>query len=151
MRDFVPLSSRDARRRGDQDMQRIFENKYWTMDRLRPALVLRVRRTDEAYASVEDVKASFTELDRSMSSYNRRLFSLLVDLRSAPKRNDPEYEKAAAQEPVILSRDFIRVAVLVATAAGQLQVGRIIRMSGIKMRLFDDEAEALEYLQPRRS
>jgi len=132
-------------------MQRVFENKYWRLDRLRPGLVLAVRRTDVPYESVKDVTASFAELDRALSGYNRRLFSLLVDLRAAPKRNDPEYEKAASQEPVVLSRDFIRVAVLVATAAGKLQVGRHIRLHSIKMRLFDDEVEALEYLQPRRS
>lgn len=131
-------------------MTRVFENKYWVLDRLRPALVLAVRRTDASYESVEEVTASFAELDRAMKDYNRRLFSLLVDLRAAPKRNDPEYEKAAAREPVVLARDFIRCAVLVATAAGKLQVGRHIRMNSIKMKLFDDEVEALEYLQPRR-
>lgn len=129
----------------------VFENKHWTLLRVRPQLILVVRRTAAAYESVEEVTESFAELEAALSEYNRRHFSLLVDLRSAPQRNDPEYEKAASTEPAALAKDFVRVAVLVRTAAGKLQVGRHIRNSGAKMIPFNDEAEALEYLQPRRS
>jgi hypothetical protein len=128
----------------------VFENQHWALQRVRPQLILIVRRSSAPYESAEEVKSSFAELEAALSEYHRKHFGLLVDLRSAPQRNDPEYEKVAASEPVALSRDFARVAVLVRTAAGKLQVGRHIRTSGVKMQLFNDEAEALEYLQPRR-
>lgn len=128
----------------------IFENQHWALLRVRPQLILIVRRTGVPYESAEEVKSSFAELEEALSEYNRKHFGLLVDLRSAPQRNDPEYEKVASGEPAALAKDFARVAVLVRTAAGKLQVGRHIRTSGAKMQLFNDEAEALEYLQPRR-
>lgn len=128
----------------------VFENKHWALLRVRPQLILIVRRTGEPYESVEEVHDSFAELEAALGEYNRKHFSLLVDLRSAPQRNDPEYEKAASGEPAALARDFLRVAVLVRTAAGKLQVGRHIRNSGAKMMPFNDETEALEYLQSRR-
>ncbi len=129
----------------------VFENKHWALLRVRPQLILVVRRTAVPFESAEEVHASFAELEAALAEYNRKRFSLLVDLRSAPQRNDPEYEKAASHEPASLSKDFVRVAVVVRTAAGKLQVGRHVRTSGAKMQLFNDEAEALEYLQPRRS
>lgn len=128
----------------------VFENKHWALLRVRPQLILIVRRTGEPYESVEEVHDSFAELEAALAEYNRKHFSLLVDLRSAPQRNDPEYEKAASGEPAALARDFLRVAVLVRTAAGKLQVGRHIRNSGAKMMPFNDETEALDYLQSRR-
>lgn len=128
----------------------VYENKHWALLRLRPQRILVVRRTPNAYESEEEVHESFSGLEGALAEYNRRYFSLLVDLRSAPQRNDPAYEKAASREPVALTRDFVRVAGLVRTAAGKLQVGRHVRHAGIQMQVFSDEVEALEYLQPRR-
>jgi hypothetical protein len=128
----------------------LYENKHWALLRARPQLILIARRTANEYESADEVRASFAGLQKALSEYDRKRFSLLVDLRSAPHRNDPEYEKVASLEPVALTKGFARVAGLVKTAAGKLQVGRHIRNSGIKMELFNDEAEALEYLQPRR-
>jgi hypothetical protein len=128
----------------------VYENLHWTLLRVRPQHILIVRRTDQPYESAEEVYESFQGLEGALLEYDRKHFSLLVDLRAAPQRNDPEYEHAAAQEPIELARDFVRVAVLVRTAAGKLQVGRHIRNSGAKMLPFNDEVEALEYLQPRR-
>jgi hypothetical protein len=128
----------------------VYQNKHWALLRQRPQLILIVRRTPHEYESAEEVRESFAGLEKALAEYNRKHFSLLVDLRSAPQRNDPEYEKVASQEPVVLTRDFLRVAGLVRTAAGKLQVGRHVRSAGIKMQLFNDEVEALDYLQPRR-
>jgi hypothetical protein len=129
----------------------VYENKHWALLRVRPQMILLVRRTPVPYESVEDVHASFAELEAALEEYNRKHFSILVDLRSAPQRNDAEYERAASHEPAALAKNFVRAAVLVRTAAGKLQVGRHMRNLGIKMPPFNDEAEALEYLQPRRT
>lgn len=72
-------------------------------------------------------------------------------MRAAPQRNDPEFEQAASHQPAVLSAGFVRVAVLVRTASGRLQVGRHIRTQAIAMNMFNDESAAMSYLFPSRT
>jgi hypothetical protein len=132
-------------------MIRAFANKHWHVNRGTKQLLLRVSRTEEPFLRLEDIAKSFAELEDALRAYNRRHFCLLVDMRAAPQRNDPEFEQAASHQPAVLSADFIRVAVLVRTASGRLQVGRHIRTLGISMMMFNDEAQAMLFLFPRRT
>lgn len=132
-------------------MIRVFANKHWEMNRGTKLLVLRVNRTEEPFLRIPDIAKSFGELEDALRAYNRRHFCLLVDMRAAPQRNDPEFEQAASHQPAVLSAGFIRVAVLVRTASGRLQVGRHIRTQNISMQMFNDEAEAMLFLFPKRS
>jgi hypothetical protein len=75
---------------------------------------------------------------------------LLVDLRSSPVRNDPEWEQAASQLRPKLFGGFPRVAVLVKTAVGALQVKRYARDDGLDLHIFHDEEKALAFLEGRR-
>jgi hypothetical protein len=131
-------------------MIRAFANKHWLLDRGTQQLLLLVSRTDEPFVHLDDVSTSFSELEYALGAYNRRHFCLLVDMRAAPQRNDPEFERAASRQPAVLSRGFIRVAVLVRTASGRLQVGRHIRDQAIAMNMFHEEASAMHFLFPTR-
>ena len=132
-------------------MIRAFANKHWLVDRGTTQLLLRVSRTEAPFLRLEDVTMSFNELDHALGTYNRRHFCLLVDMRAAPQRNDPEFEQAASHQPAVLSAGFVRVAVLVRTASGRLQVGRHIRTQSIAMNMFNDESAAMSYLFPPRT
>ncbi len=72
---------------------------------------------------------------------------MLIDLRSARGRNDPEFEKAMARHRPTMMRGFERVALLVETAIGAMQVTRHIAADGAlgRVRVFSDEATALDY------
>lgn len=127
-------------------MIQVFKNKYWVLERssLQPLLV--VQRTAAPYAQLDDVRLSFAELMLALKDIERPRFSLLIDIRLAPFRNDPEYEQASWGEPGALSKDFKRAAVLVRTAAGMLQVKRALQARRVNMPTYHDEGEALAYL-----
>lgn len=127
-------------------MIQVFKNKYWSLERssLKPLLV--VQRTELPYAHLDDVRRSFAELLIALNSFQRPRFTLLIDIRLAPFRNDSDYEAASYGEPAALSKDFKRVAVLVRTAAGKLQVRRALQERRVSMHVFDDEGEVLSYL-----
>ena len=132
-------------------MIRAYANKHWLLERGTKQLLLRLSRTVEPFLRVDDVSASFGEVEYALGAYNRRHFCLLVDMRAAPQRNDPEFEQAASRQPAALSVGFVRVAVLVRTASGRLQVGRHIRTQSISMNMFNDENEAMSFLFPART
>ena len=130
-------------------MIRVYTNDHWVLERDTRKLLLAVRRSSKPYESTKEILDSFAALEDVLKGYNRKHFVLLVDMRQAPQRNDPAFEQAARGQPVALARDFIRVATVVATASGALQIGRHVRASGIHMSVFSDEASALQDLEQR--
>lgn len=132
-------------------MIRAFANKHWLLERGTNQLLLRVSRTPEPFVLLADVSLAFAEVEYALDAYNRRHFCLLVDMRAAPQRNDPDFEQVASHQPAALSQGFIRVAVLVRTASGRLQVGRHIRGQGASMNMFNDEIVAMHFLFPPRN
>lgn len=80
---------------------------------------------------------------------SRKGRGLLFDVRRAPARNDPEFERAMA--PVLskaMSR-FPRIALIVRTAVGKLQIKRFGRELGGngEAEVFFTEEEARAYLR----
>jgi hypothetical protein len=67
-------------------------------------------------------------------------------MRRAPLNNDPSFEQAAVRARAVLVRGFPRVAVLVQTAVGSLQVKRHIRQDGLTIAVLSDDADAVAYL-----
>jgi len=108
---------------------------------------LLVRRTANAYASVTEVRTSFEAVRRVIDPLDRYSTSVLVDMRLAPPRDDPEFERAAGEQPKYLSRDFKRSAVLIQTAIGLLHVQRHMQRLGLPMKVFNDERQALDYVR----
>jgi hypothetical protein len=108
--------------------------------------ILRFTRTEVAYASLEDVVEVHQRIGRMFDRLGRDRHVLLVDMRRAALNNKPEFESAAARARGILVRGFKRIAVLVQTAVGALQVGRHLREDRVPGEVFTDEELALEYL-----
>lgn len=105
-----------------------------------------VRRTAAHFDSAEDVERGHAELVQVLDGLPREQLALLVDLRQAPARNDPEFERLMqAYRPRIFAR-FARRAVLVKTAVGRLHVQRHARSDGHSdLGVFTDEQAALDY------
>lgn len=124
-------------------------NTHWVIESDAREQILTVRRTANAYATVNDVRTSFEEVRRIVEALDRPNFSVLVDMRLAPPRDDPEFERAAGDQPGLLSREFKRTAALMRTATGILHVQRNLNQLGLPIKVFSDEQQALEYLRGR--
>lgn len=108
--------------------------------------MLRLTRTAHPFQSVAEIEATSAALERALATIERSRYQLLVDLREGPMRNDPEFERAFERHRKALLKGYVRVAVLVRTAAGRLQVARHAREDGASIRVFDDERAALAFL-----
>lgn len=122
---------------------------HWVIEGGIREQILIVRRTANSYTSVNDVRAAFDPIRRIVETLDRANTSVLVDMRLAPPRDDPEFERAAGDQPKLLSRDFKRSAVLIRTAIGLLHVQRHMQRLGLPMKVFNDELLALDYLRGR--
>ena len=111
-----------------------------------PTHLIRFVRTEEPYPSVVEMLALHERVGKLFDSLRRDRCVLLVDMRLAPLNNDPAFEKPADHARAILVRGIPRVAVLVKTVVGTLQVGRHLRADRLAIALFNDEAAALEHL-----
>jgi hypothetical protein len=110
------------------------------------ARVVRRVRSAEPFASLGQLEADYAELVRVMDLVDRARYALLVDVRAAPPRNDPQFEAAVERHHEALYRGFRASAILVQSAVGRLQLKRMFDESGVKVRVFADEGEALRYL-----
>ncbi|MCU0657887.1 MAG: hypothetical protein MUF64_22285, partial [Polyangiaceae bacterium] len=68
-------------------------------------------------------------------------------LREAPPRNDPTFEQGMGVYRSRMMRPFGRVATLVRSAVGKLQVRRHMQDDGVSCLVTQDEQEALRYLE----
>ncbi len=130
--------------------QTLVDSLYFRLTVDEPGDVARLARTAIAFPSSEVLRLAALEVERVVVGFPPGM-GLLIDAREAPARNDKEFEEqfTRARRP-ILAR-FARVAVLVRSAVGKLQVNRYAREDGVAAQLtFDDEAQALEFLRRSR-
>lgn len=111
--------------------------------------VIRFVRSAEPYASNAEMAAIHAQIGRVLDKLGRDRHTLLVDMRLAPMNNDPSFEQAADRARALLVRGFPRVAVLVKTAVGVLQVRRHVAQDGRQIPVLGSEAMAVDYLLGR--
>ena len=124
---------------------RLLETPYCTLDLDGTTSVVTFRRQDVPYPSAGVIEDEAKKAERALASLSEG-YHLLVDLRVILPRNDPEFERAIVQFRRTLFRHAQRVAILVRTAVGALQVQRHSRTDGVDARSFQDEHQALAYL-----
>lgn len=121
-------------------------NAHWVgwhvPDRARVCL----QRTTLSYASLDVLNVACAEMCAWVDQFDRARMSLRCDLRLAPGRNDPAFEQAMTPFRVRMQHSFLRVAILVATPVGRLQVQRHAVNDSIPLRIFHSEVEADAYL-----
>jgi hypothetical protein len=125
----------------------LLENEYVTvaLDRARGHVVItRLGRQFESPAHLTRVMAAAFKAAMASAGPGGLL---LMDLRQGPGRNEPEYERAinalVAEHLVTIKR----IAVLVRSAVGKLQVQRLRRRVSETTSVFMEEEDALEFLQ----
>ncbi len=110
-----------------------------------PPGVTRFTRTSLGWSSPDEMSTSFQTLLAQIHEVPSGS-ALLIDTRAAPGRNDDEFEATFRRYRDVFFRRFVRVATLIATPVGLLQVNRLQREAGDKVRAFDRESEALRFL-----
>jgi len=108
--------------------------------------LVRTIRSDKPFASLTELESVFAELGDTLDRLGRARYVLLADIRSAPGRNDPQFEAALQRLRPRWVGGFRKVGVLVQSATGLLQVHRYAQQDGIKRLATDDEGEVLKYL-----
>ncbi len=127
-------------------MVKRFSDAYHTVI-LRPSTsIVYIARSATPFASIEEVEHHFQALSYALSELDRSQLDLLIDIRAVTGRNDPAFESTVAPHRARVQRGFRRVAFLVNSAAGQLQVQRHARQDGTNARAFQDEKSALDWL-----
>jgi hypothetical protein len=93
------------------------------------------------------IERAWGKANRALSRLDRRQHSLLLDMRQARGRNDDAFERAVAPYRAATVSGFSRVAILVRTRPGQLQIQRHVREDSLgDVVVFDSEQVALEWL-----
>lgn len=104
-------------------------------------LVRIIRTATPMPGSLAEIRAAFAGVQPRVAQLAGA--RALLDLRAGPGRNDADFEAASRELRQSILSQFSRVAILVRSAAGKLQVKRLSEGEGA---VFLDEAEALRYL-----
>jgi hypothetical protein len=125
--------------------KQVSRNEYFTVLVDERMGIIRTIRSDKPFASIQELEASFAALSKILDDLGRARFALIVDIRAAPGRNDPEFEAALQRVRHLWIGGFRKVGVLVQSVVGMLQVKRYARQDDIKRLVTTDEDELLEY------
>ncbi len=115
-----------------------------TLDRA--SSIVRYARTATPYTTAADTIREHVELGGHLDRLRRQDLGLLVDVREAPYNPSPSFESAIAQGRKHLFRGFPRIAILVRSAIGALQLARHVREDGLEIPVLRDEQEAIRFL-----
>jgi hypothetical protein len=126
-----------------------FRSPYFAVEQLPGLPILRVVRTRLAFSSVKELSEAWDALNRALDHLGRARFSVIIDMRLATGRNDSAFEAAFDDHRKEVQRNFLRVAVVVSSPAGRLQVQRHAISDGMPTRAFVDVADAVEWLRER--
>ena len=70
----------------------ILDNDRWNIELDQSKALVRVLRKDSQTRSIDEMQRLYAEVDALLNSLGRARHVLLVDLRTSPVRNDPEWE-----------------------------------------------------------
>lgn len=122
----------------------LLETPYCKIDCDAEHALARFVRTGLPYARIEDIDRDGVAVERALDGAGN--IRLLVDLRAVAPRDDPDFEAAIVGFRRKLVSGKERVAILVQTAVGALQVKRHMREDGFQVGVFVQEEEAIAFL-----
>jgi hypothetical protein len=125
----------------------------WTSDEVHVAIDRRagvvwfIRRTS-TLPDLPVLRDSLLEVIAQLDRLPRAELGLIVDTRRAIGRSDDAFEATMSELRPRLLGGFRRIAAIVRTAVGRLQLQRLARIDGLSALLLvtDDEAEALAHV-----
>lgn len=136
---------------GGLRVERRLRHPYWKLNHEPARGLVVLLRTPIPFHALADLEASVNEVAAVLDTAGRDGWRLLVDLREGPMRTDPAFENAMADLRPKLLGGLAKIAVLVASPLGAMQVSRHQRQGPIAWATFNDEAAAFQYLNVRPS
>ncbi|HEU4412084.1 MAG TPA: hypothetical protein VFS43_42980 [Polyangiaceae bacterium] len=128
-------------------MREIYQSAHLVVTLDEEHKIVRRQRTRAGYESTYEIQVAYQALLDACEHLHRPEYMLLADLRLAPPRNDPAFEQVVSRYYDRLYGGFRKIAILVQTEAGRLQMMRLATPSVAgRMRAFTSESAALEYL-----
>ncbi|KYG02249.1 hypothetical protein BE21_05475 [Sorangium cellulosum] len=124
----------------------VWQNDYYTvLIDAQLGIVWNVR-SSKPFASLDELDTMMGAVVSYMEGLDRPRYSLLLDIRAGPGRNDPEFEAAISRLRRRWFHGFRRIGILVQTVVGAMQAQRYARQDGIRRLISSDEAAILRYL-----
>jgi hypothetical protein len=124
----------------------LIDSRYYALTVAPAKHFVRAVRSDIPFPSVEQYDLTIAQLAAALLGVDRPRHVLLIDARKAKLRNDPVYEQANLRFRSVVVHGFKRMAVLVSSHAGRLQIERHARELHSGPAVFLEETEALRFL-----
>jgi sulfite reductase (NADPH) flavoprotein alpha-component len=125
--------------------RRLYSSVHWIFEERSDESLSVLRRTPVAWTSLGQLSDENEAILRSLGEHQRSQ-GLLVDMREAPIRNDADFENAMAKLRQGLTDHFKRMAILLESNLGELQVTRIERDERRNALATRSESSALKFL-----
>lgn len=119
-------------------------SRHWTMEEDPTGPVVLLRRSAVPFDSIEQIISSNDDAIACVREEHAR-YGIIVDMRSAPSRNDPGFEQAMRKLREVAEERFARLSVLVESATGILQATRLERKDGGEYLVTTSESGAMKY------
>jgi hypothetical protein len=130
----------------------VLRNAYFVVtldDRSTSDQLVRVVRTSAGFSTIDALREQHLQLVARLDRLGRKGRCLLIDLRDAPGRRDPDFEAVMREVRPKLFAGWHRIGVLTSSALGLLQVRRHTREDGVPALSSTSEAEILEFLKAK--
>lgn len=128
----------------------LLQSSFAVIAHLPGTSVVRFKRLSETSDDPAIARTSMQQMLDALNQIDRANHCLLMDMRDGPTHHaSPEFERVLGEFRPKIMGGFAKVAVLVKTSVGRLQVSRMAREDNLTVRIFDDEAEALAFLTGR--
>lgn len=127
-------------------LHELLKNDFFTVTFDRELALVHAVRTNMRFATPAECGRVYAEFARVLVPLDRAHLKLLADMRDGPLTHDPEIERSIAEHRKRIIAGFSKVAILVRTAAGGLQVSRHAREDNLRIAVFQTEENARAYL-----
>jgi hypothetical protein len=128
----------------------LLQSPYVVIAHLPGTPVVRFKRLPATSDDPVEIRRVMKEMVDALDAVDRRDLGLLMDMRDGPTHNiSPEFERILGEYRPRIMAGFAKIAVLVRTSVGKLQVNRMAREDNVSLRIFDVEDEALAHLTGR--
>lgn len=112
--------------------------------------LVKFKRSSRAFPNVEALRDSVNDLIGKLYELvpleSQPEYGLFQDMRDAPLVRNPEMDRVLNELAPRMSSHFRKVAILIQTPVGLLQARRKAAEINLKMQVFEDEIEALNFL-----
>jgi len=127
-------------------LSELYRDPYVTVFAEVPGTLIRLQRSSLPHPTPIDLEQSFRNAAAAIDRHGRTGRVMLIDMREALGRNEPEFDAALRKIRPVVERAMLRIVILLRSSAGMLQMKRINEEDGIPRALTMYEHEALDFL-----